>query len=78
MLVPAPLQQAHMNKKRCTCTHSPPALFLMPRGYALIYAQDTVLARLWTAARTLRVADGPDEVHLVTVAKMELARASKL
>ncbi len=22
-----------------------------------------MLARLWTAARTLRIADGPDEVH---------------
>jgi len=40
--------------------------------------QDTVLARLWAAARTLRIADGPDEVHLTTIAKMEIARASKL
>ncbi len=40
--------------------------------------QDTVLARLWTAARTLRIADGPDEVHLGTIAKLELARVSKL
>nr|AWK67838.1 ACD [Dunaliella tertiolecta] len=41
-------------------------------------SQDTVLARLWTAARTLRIADGPDEVHLTTIAKLEIARASKL
>ncbi|GFH21720.1 acyl-CoA_dh_1 domain-containing protein [Haematococcus lacustris] len=41
-------------------------------------SQDTVLARLWTAARTLRIADGPDEVHLGTIAKLELARAAKL
>jgi len=41
-------------------------------------SQDTVLARLWTAARTLRLADGPDEVHLVTLAKLELARVAKL
>lgn len=37
-------------------------------------SQDFVLARLWTAARTLRIADGPDEVHLGTIAKAELAR----
>ncbi|KAK4338887.1 hypothetical protein RND71_040349 [Anisodus tanguticus] len=32
---------------------------------------DTVLAHLWATARTLRIADGPDEVHLGTIAKME-------
>ncbi|KAG2491860.1 hypothetical protein HYH03_009814 [Edaphochlamys debaryana] len=37
-------------------------------------SQDFVLARLWTAARTLRIADGPDEVHLGTIAKTELAK----
>ncbi|KAJ8528807.1 hypothetical protein K7X08_030451 [Anisodus acutangulus] len=36
---------------------------------------DTVLAWLWATARTLRIADGPDEVHLGTIAKMELQRA---
>lgn len=34
--------------------------------------QDTPLAHLWAAARTLRIADGPDEVHLGTLAKLEL------
>ena len=32
-------------------------------------SSDIVLAHLWTAARTLRIADGRDEVHLGTIAK---------
>ncbi|XP_042518244.1 probable acyl-CoA dehydrogenase IBR3 [Macadamia integrifolia] len=39
-------------------------------------SSDTVLAHLWAASRTLRIADGPDEVHLGTIAKLELRRAS--
>jgi acyl-CoA dehydrogenase len=35
--------------------------------------QDLPLAQLWTYARSLRIADGPDEVHLETVARSELA-----
>ena len=38
-------------------------------------SDDLVLAMLWTAARTLRIADGPDEVHLETIAKLELSAA---
>jgi len=44
-------------------------------------SDDFILARAWASIRTLRIADGPDEVHLRTVAKLELAketRASKL
>ncbi len=37
-------------------------------------SQDFMLSRLWSHARTLRIADGPDEVHLQTLAKLELAR----
>ncbi|TVU37259.1 hypothetical protein EJB05_10565, partial [Eragrostis curvula] len=38
-------------------------------------SSDTVLAHLWATSRTLRIADGPDEVHLGTIAKLELQRA---
>ena len=33
---------------------------------------DSVLAAMWAHERTLRLADGPDEVHLESVARMEL------
>jgi acyl-CoA dehydrogenase len=35
---------------------------------------DFGLAHSWAGARTLRLADGPDEVHRVSIAKLELAR----
>ena len=37
-------------------------------------SQDFFLAHAYAAARTLRLADGPDEVHLESVAKLELAK----
>ncbi|MFC0529458.1 acyl-CoA dehydrogenase family protein [Phytohabitans kaempferiae] len=37
-------------------------------------SQDYPLARLWSAARTLRIADGPDEVHRAALARRELRR----
>jgi len=38
-------------------------------------SQDTFLAAAWANSRTLRLADGPDEVHREAVAKLELRRA---
>jgi acyl-CoA dehydrogenase len=39
---------------------------------ALGVSGDTFLAEAWAAARTLRLADGPDEVHRETIARLEL------
>ena len=40
-------------------------------------SQDTFLASAWAMARTLRLADGPDEVHIESIAKWELAKSKK-
>jgi acyl-CoA dehydrogenase len=40
-------------------------------------SQDTFLAEAWAHTRTLRLADGPDEVHLETIAKLELRKFVK-
>jgi acyl-CoA dehydrogenase len=37
--------------------------------------QDTFLASAWANTRTLRLADGPDEVHMDQIARIELRRA---
>jgi acyl-CoA dehydrogenase len=37
-------------------------------------SDDTPLAMMWAHARTLRIADGPDEVHEMVIARRELAR----
>lgn len=36
--------------------------------------QDTPLPMFFAYARTLRIADGPDEVHLASLAKQELKK----
>lgn len=40
-------------------------------------SQDTFLADAWASVRTLRLADGPDEVHTESIAKMELQKWAK-
>lgn len=42
---------------------------------AMGLSSDTPLPELWIAGRTLRVFDGPDEVHLRTVARTEMSTA---
>jgi len=37
-------------------------------------SQDTFLAAAWAGVRTLRIADGPDEVHTEAIAKYELEK----
>lgn len=39
---------------------------------AMGFTNDTFLSRAWAYARTTQMADGPDEVHAETVAKLEL------
>jgi acyl-CoA dehydrogenase len=39
--------------------------------------QDTFLAHAYAGSRTLRLADGPDEVHLEAIAKLELNKRSR-
>lgn len=41
-------------------------------------SQDTPLANMWAQIRTLRLADGPDEVHLQQMGKNENKRAGEV
>lgn len=43
---------------------------------AMGLSNDTPLASLWMWGRVLRVADGPDEVHLRTISKLEMRTAA--
>jgi len=45
---------------------------------AMGVSDDTPLAYMWAGQRTLRFADGPDEVHRNSLAKLELARHMSL
>ena len=40
-------------------------------------SDDTPLAGMWRFSRMLKVADGPDEVHKMVIARRELGRAAK-
>jgi Acyl-CoA dehydrogenase, C-terminal domain len=54
-----------------TNTISLTLLRLMYTGSTGGLSADHPLAAMWSAARTLRIVDGPDEVHLRTLAKLE-------
>ena len=41
-------------------------------------SEDAGLARAYASARTLRFADGPDEVHRNAIAKMELGEQTTI
>jgi acyl-CoA dehydrogenase len=45
---------------------------------AMGICQDTPLASMWAQIRTLRLADGPDEVHLQQMGKNENKRAKEI
>src|SRR4029077_3510732 len=40
-------------------------------------SEDTFLAAAWAGVRTLRIADGPDEVHIEAIARQELRKWGK-
>jgi acyl-CoA dehydrogenase len=40
--------------------------------------QDTPLAMMWAHARTMRIVDGPDEVHLLQLGRNENKRAAEV
>ncbi len=44
---------------------------------AMGISPDTPLADIWTWGRALRYADGPDEVHLRSIARMEISEAQE-
>jgi acyl-CoA dehydrogenase len=39
-------------------------------------SQDTPLAKMWASARTMRIVDGPDEVHILQLGQKESRRAT--
>jgi acyl-CoA dehydrogenase len=41
-------------------------------------SDDFAVAQLWAHNRTLRIADGPDEVHRNAIAKIELSKYASL
>jgi len=41
-------------------------------------SQDTFLAAAWANVRSLRLADGPEEVHMEAIARWELRKLEKL
>ena len=58
----------------------PPTRFALARRGAALglgMTEDTPLAAMWRFSRMLRLADGPDEVHKMVIARRELNRRAK-
>jgi alkylation response protein AidB-like acyl-CoA dehydrogenase len=70
---PSLLASPHRLIKSLTDLRFDCTLFLAAHG-AEGLSQDTVLASLWAGLRTLRFADGPDEVHIQQIGKAEVKR----
>ena len=64
------LFKSHPTSK-CTC------LFPFQAHGGMGVCQDTVLAHAYASLRTLRLADGPDEVHMRAVCKMEMRKQNQ-
>ena len=41
-------------------------------------SQDQALSTMWAGLRTIRIVDGPDEVHILQIGRNEIKRAAKL
>ena len=70
-----------LSRNRCFCCGKGGNVgrkFMIDRAIQIFGAkgvcQDTFLASAYAKARTLRLADGPDEVHLNAIAKMEMSQ----
>ena len=53
---------------RMTCVSN----YMLQAHGGMGVCQDTVLPALYAGIRTLRIADGPDEVHMRAISRMEV------
>lgn len=67
-----------MAKLSCPAAASACVDFAIQAHGAAGVCGDTILPYLWVGARTLRLADGPDEVHAASLAKLEMAGRARL
>lgn len=59
-------------------SHNPRPLFFSTQVHgAAGVSSDTPLAQLYAGARALRLADGPDDVHLASIGRDELKKMAR-
>ena len=58
----------------CVCLVFSCCVYVLRALFWARVSQDTPLARMYAGMRTLRLADGPDEVHRRTIARIELSK----